>query len=197
MGSEMCIRDRSTSPPHRFGSCWRIHGVGKSHTERGGPGQSNARPIRKWSLVGLQLFPSWLCFPLGSFCRRIQPRFSIFFIKSNSDPTAILKIQGIIVRTVAESTCIRASLSLLQQFIWYGGSGKLTQPGGMMFPFFCTPHYEYVSCEFYRPVPWYSFNNQHSQQAYSECTSARDHICLLYTSPSPRDLSTSRMPSSA
>ena len=24
-----------------------------------------------------------------------------------------------------------------------------------------------------------------------------DHICLLYTSPSPRDLSTSRMPSSA
>ena len=26
---------------------------------------------------------------------------------------------------------------------------------------------------------------------------AEDHICLLYTSPSPRDLSTSRMPSSA
>ena len=25
----------------------------------------------------------------------------------------------------------------------------------------------------------------------------RDHTCLLYTSPSPRDLSTSRMPSSA
>ena len=25
----------------------------------------------------------------------------------------------------------------------------------------------------------------------------RSHICLLYTSPSPRDLSTSRMPSSA
>ena len=25
----------------------------------------------------------------------------------------------------------------------------------------------------------------------------RDYICLLYTSPSPRDLSTSRMPSSA
>ena len=25
----------------------------------------------------------------------------------------------------------------------------------------------------------------------------RKHICLLYTSPSPRDLSTSRMPSSA
>ena len=25
----------------------------------------------------------------------------------------------------------------------------------------------------------------------------RDHCCLLYTSPSPRDLSTSRMPSSA
>ena len=26
---------------------------------------------------------------------------------------------------------------------------------------------------------------------------ARFHVCLLYTSPSPRDLSTSRMPSSA
>ena len=26
---------------------------------------------------------------------------------------------------------------------------------------------------------------------------ARNHCCLLYTSPSPRDLSTSRMPSSA
>ena len=26
---------------------------------------------------------------------------------------------------------------------------------------------------------------------------AEDYICLLYTSPSPRDLSTSRMPSSA
>ena len=28
-------------------------------------------------------------------------------------------------------------------------------------------------------------------------TNAQDTICLLYTSPSPRDLSTSRMPSSA
>ena len=28
-------------------------------------------------------------------------------------------------------------------------------------------------------------------------TAARDKACLLYTSPSPRDLSTSRMPSSA
>ena len=29
------------------------------------------------------------------------------------------------------------------------------------------------------------------------CHSYKDKICLLYTSPSPRDLSTSRMPSSA
>ena len=30
-----------------------------------------------------------------------------------------------------------------------------------------------------------------------EIISEQSHICLLYTSPSPRDLSTSRMPSSA
>ena len=30
-----------------------------------------------------------------------------------------------------------------------------------------------------------------------EVGDAKDNICLLYTSPSPRDLSTSRMPSSA
>ena len=29
------------------------------------------------------------------------------------------------------------------------------------------------------------------------CITAQNSICLLYTSPSPRDLSTSRMPSSA
>ena len=31
----------------------------------------------------------------------------------------------------------------------------------------------------------------------SMCGKVNDYICLLYTSPSPRDLSTSRMPSSA
>ena len=31
----------------------------------------------------------------------------------------------------------------------------------------------------------------------SDCEIAIDNVCLLYTSPSPRDLSTSRMPSSA
>ena len=30
-----------------------------------------------------------------------------------------------------------------------------------------------------------------------EPSAAKSYICLLYTSPSPRDLSTSRMPSSA
>ena len=33
--------------------------------------------------------------------------------------------------------------------------------------------------------------------SYSEKNTGYDKICLLYTSPSPRDLSTSRMPSSA
>ena len=32
---------------------------------------------------------------------------------------------------------------------------------------------------------------------FSESVSAKNNNCLLYTSPSPRDLSTSRMPSSA
>ena len=35
------------------------------------------------------------------------------------------------------------------------------------------------------------------QGFYNEAKFAVDYICLLYTSPSPRDLSTSRMPSSA
>ena len=36
------------------------------------------------------------------------------------------------------------------------------------------------------------------QERYSKLKEGcRDFICLLYTSPSPRDLSTSRMPSSA
>ena len=34
-------------------------------------------------------------------------------------------------------------------------------------------------------------------QAYEACGTSHDSGCLLYTSPSPRDLSTSRMPSSA
>ena len=34
----------------------------------------------------------------------------------------------------------------------------------------------------------------HMKDSYMSCNST---ICLLYTSPSPRDLSTSRMPSSA
>ena len=36
-----------------------------------------------------------------------------------------------------------------------------------------------------------------SLQSLEENVAAGDIVCLLYTSPSPRDLSTSRMPSSA
>ena len=35
------------------------------------------------------------------------------------------------------------------------------------------------------------------QKIFNNAGQAWNHICLLYTSPSPRDLSTSRMPSSA
>ena len=35
------------------------------------------------------------------------------------------------------------------------------------------------------------------QKIEYSCQAAQDITCLLYTSPSPRDLSTSRMPSSA
>ena len=34
-------------------------------------------------------------------------------------------------------------------------------------------------------------------KGHEEYTGIKTNICLLYTSPSPRDLSTSRMPSSA
>ena len=38
----------------------------------------------------------------------------------------------------------------------------------------------------------------YAMQQEIECSGyAKDNVCLLYTSPSPRDLSTSRMPSSA
>ena len=37
----------------------------------------------------------------------------------------------------------------------------------------------------------------HGEQHYLDTTLAYQNACLLYTSPSPRDLSTSRMPSSA
>ena len=52
-------------------------------------------------------------------------------------------------------------------------------------------------------LPWpnrirdghYTFDGMEQQLAVSEVD--RHNACLLYTSPSPRDLSTSRMPSSA
>ena len=36
-----------------------------------------------------------------------------------------------------------------------------------------------------------------TKQTINETINSMDYSCLLYTSPSPRDLSTSRMPSSA
>ena len=49
--------------------------------------------------------------------------------------------------------------------------------------------------EYIKPkYPIYRVKYIHSYVAGS---SEEDYICLLYTSPSPRDLSTSRMPSSA
>ena len=39
--------------------------------------------------------------------------------------------------------------------------------------------------------------NSHSQNFRTQKTNPSLILCLLYTSPSPRDLSTSRMPSSA
>ena len=54
--------------------------------------------------------------------------------------------------------------------------------------------------------PWFKWLTRelNSYEAFQDFESgknprdvAEDFICLLYTSPSPRDLSTSRMPSSA
>ena len=43
----------------------------------------------------------------------------------------------------------------------------------------------------------YNEYRQNSWERMNKFSEKLDHICLLYTSPSPRDLSTSRMPSSA
>ena len=41
------------------------------------------------------------------------------------------------------------------------------------------------------------YNNSDLPFVYDDCIHLLNRVCLLYTSPSPRDLSTSRMPSSA
>ena len=46
-------------------------------------------------------------------------------------------------------------------------------------------------------TPFKVEGDKRSSQAKDGVTSLMENICLLYTSPSPRDLSTSRMPSSA
>ena len=48
----------------------------------------------------------------------------------------------------------------------------------------------------FRDVPLLEAEYQASKNKLSQCYKGV-YICLLYTSPSPRDLSTSRMPSSA
>ena len=52
---------------------------------------------------------------------------------------------------------------------------------------FAKPNYDYVDAE----LSWYE------SQSLDVNDLADEYGCLLYTSPSPRDLSTSRMPSSA
>ena len=44
---------------------------------------------------------------------------------------------------------------------------------------------------------WYKQKDAWQRAPMKEKDADPDDICLLYTSPSPRDLSTSRMPSSA
>ena len=48
-----------------------------------------------------------------------------------------------------------------------------------------------------RLMRFYRTSTRLTQLAFTFCLSKVHHACLLYTSPSPRDLSTSRMPSSA
>ena len=55
-----------------------------------------------------------------------------------------------------------------------------------------TKLYAFTDRPLYRPGDWVEV-----KIVGREFKNARDSVCLLYTSPSPRDLSTSRMPSSA
>ena len=48
-----------------------------------------------------------------------------------------------------------------------------------------------------KPVIWKIADKNHSGYPSNTVTLISDKICLLYTSPSPRDISGSRMPSSA
>ena len=61
-------------------------------------------------------------------------------------------------------------------------------------------HREYAPGDDLRHIDWkvWSKTDRLYIKEYEEETNLKCHIiCLLYTSPSPRDLSTSRMPSSA
>eukprot|EP00831_Metopus_contortus_P075416 TRINITY_DN6914_c0_g1_i6.p2 TRINITY_DN6914_c0_g1~~TRINITY_DN6914_c0_g1_i6.p2 ORF type:complete len:125 (+),score=10.11 TRINITY_DN6914_c0_g1_i6:151-525(+) len=61
---------------------------------------------------------------------------------------------------------------------------------GYYYPYYSPPVYYDYSCYSY-------YNNPCQYQAHYQFLFTITQICLLYTSPSPRDLSTSRMPSSA
>ena len=61
---------------------------------------------------------------------------------------------------------------------------------------FNIPHYPEQALKRFEAV--YKDIDESARRSYAAIVSTTDHyICLLYTSPSPRDLSTSRMPSSA
>ena len=56
------------------------------------------------------------------------------------------------------------------------------------------------NCLLYSILKFYSLLDSHVTKAHTDANKIKYTImttCLLYTSPSPRDLSTSRMPSSA
>ena len=65
-----------------------------------------------------------------------------------------------------------------------------------VYPFFYVFTSSFKSLDDFRKLPAYALPSKWVLTNFINVFT-KSHICLLYTSPSPRDLSTSRMPSSA
>ena len=69
---------------------------------------------------------------------------------------------------------------------------------GMMYPDFSNPLFPNITTDIQHPYyPRKALRLGYEGYVHIQFDIAKDGTCLLYTSPSPRDLSTARMPASA
>ena len=154
---------------------------------------------RQARLSSLELVWKWL--------RAVAPLSSMMLGSLSRSSTRTVRATTVLFcfPTVAQATTHHHSSCLIFFFQLKGGKG----PKASIHPS------RTLSAELARTLSWELArkNQYHTVRAYSTSTSTRAlrelsttlflprrmgiHTCLLYTSPSPRDLSTSRMPSSA